>query len=64
MVATNLQEEEKPESMEAASLGRPATRLGWPATTWRQTDLSMLLEVPFNPINTPFTVKVEIPHFL
>jgi hypothetical protein len=45
LVATHLHEEEKPESVEAALLG-------WLATTWRQTDLSKSVEVPFTPINT------------
>jgi hypothetical protein len=30
-----------------------ATPPGRPTTTWRQTDLSKSVEVPFTPINTP-----------
>jgi hypothetical protein len=52
LIATHLNEEEKPESVDAASLGRSAMWLDRPATTWRQTDLSKLVEVPFTPINT------------
>jgi hypothetical protein len=55
LVAMHLHEEEKPQSMEVAPPGRPDT-------TWCQTDLSKSVEVPFTPINTPLTVKVEIPH--
>jgi hypothetical protein len=36
--------------------------VGRPATTWTQTDLSKSVEVPFTPINTPLTVKVDTPH--
>jgi hypothetical protein len=53
LVDMRLHEEEKPASVEADSPGRPATRLGRPATTWRQTDLSKSVGVPFTPINTP-----------
>jgi hypothetical protein len=31
------------------------------ATTWCQTNLSKTVEVPFTPINTQLTVKVETP---
>jgi hypothetical protein len=62
MVATRLHEEEKPESVEAAPPGRPTMWLGRPATNWRQTSLSKLVEVAFTPINTPLTLKVETPH--
>jgi hypothetical protein len=48
----HLHEEEKPESVEAAPLGRPAT-------IRHQTDLSKLVEVPLTPINTPLMVKVD-----
>jgi hypothetical protein len=41
-------------SVEAAPPGRPATWLGRPATTWCQTDLSELVELPRGPINTPY----------
>jgi hypothetical protein len=62
LVATRLHEEETPKSVEAAPPSRAATWLGRPITTWRQTDLTKLVEVPFTPINTPLTMKVEIPH--
>jgi hypothetical protein len=62
MVATCLHEEEKPESVEAAPPGWPATWLDRSATTWRQTDLSKSVEVPFTPKNSPLTVKVETAH--
>jgi hypothetical protein len=52
LVATRLHEEEKPESVEATPLGRPAT-------TWHQTDLSKSVEVPFTPIDTPLMWKSE-----
>jgi hypothetical protein len=54
-----LHEEEKLESVEAAPPGRLDTWLSRPATTWCQTNLSKSVEVPFTPINTPLTVKVE-----
>jgi hypothetical protein len=38
-----------------------AAPTGWLATTWHQTDLSKLMEVPFTPINTPLMVKVDTP---
>jgi hypothetical protein len=40
-------------SVEAAPLGQPTTWLGYPATTWHQTDLSKSVELPHGPINTP-----------
>jgi hypothetical protein len=48
-----LHEEEKPDSVEATPPGWLAMWLGHLATTWRQTDLSKLVEVPFTPKNTP-----------
>jgi hypothetical protein len=54
-----LHEEEKPKLVEATLPGRLATWLGRPATTWHQTDLSKSVEVPFTPINTTLTVKVN-----
>jgi hypothetical protein len=53
LVATCLHEEEKPESMEAAPLGRSTMWPGCPATSWLQTDLSKSVEIPFTPISTP-----------
>jgi hypothetical protein len=50
LVATRLQEKEKPESVEKVDGGRLAGR---PTTTWCQTDLSKSVEVPSTPINTP-----------
>jgi hypothetical protein len=49
-------------SVEAAPPSRLITWLGRSATTWRQTDLSKSVEVPFTPINTPLMVKVKTPH--
>jgi hypothetical protein len=40
-------------SVEATPLGQPATWIRFPATTWHQTDFSMLVEAQFSPINTP-----------
>jgi hypothetical protein len=37
--------------VKAALLGQQVTWLGRPTTTWRQTDPSKLMEVPFTPIN-------------
>jgi hypothetical protein len=62
LIATRLHKEEKPESVEATPLSRPARWLGRPITTWCQTDLSKLVEVPFTPINTPLVVKVDTHH--
>jgi hypothetical protein len=62
LVAMHLHEEEKPESVEAAPPNWPATWLGRSITTWRQTDFSKSVVVPFTPINTPLTVKVDTPH--
>jgi hypothetical protein len=63
LVPMRLHDEEMLElvekSVDAAPLGRPAMWLGRPTTTWRQTDHSKSLEVPFTPINTPVMVKVE-----
>jgi hypothetical protein len=60
-----LHEEEKPESVEKVN-GGPIHPYkyptGRPATTWHQTDLSRLVEVPFTPINTPIMMKVDTPH--
>jgi hypothetical protein len=36
--------------------------LKYKPTTWHQTDLSKLVEVPLTPINTPLMVKVDTPH--
>jgi hypothetical protein len=63
LVATHLHEEEKPESVEKVG-GSHSTRLAdhvaWlPATTGHQTDFSKSMEVPFTPINTPLTLKVD-----
>jgi hypothetical protein len=57
-----LHGEEKPELVEAAPPGWPATWLGHPTTSWHQTNISKLVEVPFTPINTTLTVKVDTPH--
>jgi hypothetical protein len=48
--------------VEAVPPCRPTTWLGRQTFTWRQTDLSKSMEVPFTPLNTPLTVKVETPH--
>jgi hypothetical protein len=61
-IATRLHEEEKPESVEAAAPGQPATGHAQLVTMWCQTDLSKLLEVPLTPVNTPVMVKVDRPH--
>jgi hypothetical protein len=61
LVTTRQHEEEKPDSVEAVPPDRSATWLGRPATTWRQTDLSKLVEVPFTTINTLLMVKVNTP---
>jgi hypothetical protein len=45
--------------VEATTPSRAATRLDRLATTWCQTDLSKSVEVPFTPINSPLTVKVD-----
>jgi hypothetical protein len=62
LVATRLHKEEKLESTEATPPSRSATCLRRLATTSRQTDLFMLVEVPFTPIKSPPTVKVDTPH--
>jgi hypothetical protein len=49
-------------SVEAAPPGRPTMWFGHPASTWCQTILSKSVELPFTPINTPLTVKVNTPH--
>jgi hypothetical protein len=62
LVSMRLHKEEKAESVKNVGGGRstwPATWVGRPATTWCQTDLSMSVEVPFTPINTPLMVKVK-----
>jgi hypothetical protein len=48
--------------VEADPPGQPAMWLGYPASTWLQTDPSKSMEVPFTPINTPLMVKVDTPH--
>jgi hypothetical protein len=49
-------------SVEAAPPDRPTMLLGRSVTTWRQTDFSKSVEVPFTPINMPLTVQVDTSH--
>jgi hypothetical protein len=48
--------------VEAAPLGRSATWLGRPTTTWHQTDFSKSVELPHGPTNTPLWWKLEHTH--
>jgi hypothetical protein len=47
--------------VEVTPPGWPATWIGHPTSTWLHTDLSKSVEVPFTPINTLLTVKVNTP---
>jgi hypothetical protein len=38
--------------------------IGWPATTWHQTDFSKLVELPHDFINTPYGGNEETHHIL
>jgi hypothetical protein len=51
--------------VEAELIGRSATWLVQPATTWRVTASAKLVELPHGPINTPLPLKVDThtPHF-
>jgi hypothetical protein len=40
--------------VEAAPHGRPTTWLRRPATSWSETDFSKSVELPHDPINTPY----------
>jgi hypothetical protein len=50
--------------VEAAPPGRPAMWIGWPATTWHQTDFSKSVKLPHDPINTPYGGNEETHHIL
>jgi hypothetical protein len=45
--------------VEAELIGRSATWLVQPATTWRVTASAKLVELPHGPINTPLPLKVD-----
>jgi hypothetical protein len=66
LVATCLHKEENAELVEKVGGDRSTQPTAWlarPASTWRQTDFSKSVEIPFTPINTPLMVKVSTPHF-
>jgi hypothetical protein len=49
--------------VEAAPPDRSAMWLGQPTTTWCQIDFSKLVELPHDPINTPYGVNESTPYF-
>jgi hypothetical protein len=49
--------------MEATLDDRPTTWLGWPANTYRITDLIKSVTAPGTPISTPLPMEFNTPHY-